>query len=71
MLVTRKITAHLKSSVIRLKQNNARVVLFLIDSHERITGPEEQLIRELTISGIVVNVLTESQMTQQQFEVNT
>ncbi|WP_027446355.1 DUF58 domain-containing protein [Pontibacillus marinus] len=71
MLVTRKITAHLKSSVIRLKQNNARVVLFLIDSHERITGSEEQMLRELTISGIVVNVLTESQMTQQQFEVNT
>ncbi len=71
MLVTRKVTAHLKSSVSRLKQNNARVVLFLIDSQERIGGAEEQLLRELTISGIVVNVLTESQMTQRQFEVNT
>lgn len=71
MLVTRKVTPHLKSSVTRLKQNNARIVLFLVDSRERIQEEEEQLLRELTISGIVVNVLTESHMTQQQFEVNT
>ncbi len=71
MLVTRSVTVPLKESIIRLKQNNARVVLFFIDSSERISEAEEQLLRNLTISGIVVNVLTERQMRQQQFEVNT
>ncbi|MCD5325994.1 MULTISPECIES: DUF58 domain-containing protein [Pontibacillus] len=71
MIVTRNLTPSLKTSVIRLKQKHARVVFFYIEAKEQISGEQRQLLRELEVSGVVVNVLSEAEMTQAKFEVST
>ncbi|WP_084103052.1 DUF58 domain-containing protein [Pontibacillus yanchengensis] len=71
MIVTNSLTPELKGTLTRLKQTHAHIVVFYIDASERVGPNEQQLVRELTISGIVVNVLTENEMSQNAFEVNT
>ncbi|MFC0525835.1 DUF58 domain-containing protein [Pontibacillus salicampi] len=71
MLVTNTLNADLKSTISRLKQHTGRVVLFYIDAADRIGALEKQIIRELQISGVVVNVMTEGELTKPVFEVST
>lgn len=71
MVVSRSLAPSLKTSLIRLKEKHARVVFFYIEAKEQITSEQRQFLRELGVSGVVVNVLSESEMTQVKFEVNT
>ncbi|KGX85843.1 hypothetical protein N784_06510 [Pontibacillus litoralis JSM 072002] len=71
MLVTTSLTLSLQESILQLIQSNNQIVLVYIDAQERIEATERQLIETLRASGVVVNVLTEKEMTKHVFEVNT
>lgn len=71
MLVTTNISPGLFETVAGMKQRSQRVILFLIQSTLQQTEEQESIIKKLKYSGVIINVLTEEDLVQQTFEVNT
>lgn len=71
MLVSHYIDKETQVALIKLAKKSKRVVFFYVRPHTQMTFQDHQMIKQMKGQGIIVNVLSEEQMTQQQFEVNT
>ncbi|WP_181347927.1 DUF58 domain-containing protein [Thalassobacillus sp. CUG 92003] len=71
MIVTSRIDGNMQKAIEKLMQKSKRVILFFIHPSDDMTFGNHQLLKQLSYKGVTVNVLTEEQLIQQEFEVNT
>lgn len=71
MVVSHQLDRDVQAALMKLAKKSKRLVFFYVRPHERLTFQDHQLIKQLKSRGIVVNLLSEEQMTQKEFEVNT
>ncbi|MRH44896.1 DUF58 domain-containing protein [Aquibacillus halophilus] len=70
MIVITYINPEIKQSIDIVKRKSKRVVVYLIQPLSKITNEDNQIINQLTIEGVIVNLLTEKVLISQRFEVN-
>ncbi|WP_027955708.1 DUF58 domain-containing protein [Halobacillus kuroshimensis] len=71
MVVSHELDRDVQAALSKLAKKSKRLVFFYVRPHERMTFQDHQLIKQLKSRGVVVNLLSEEQMTQKEFEVNT
>ncbi|MYL30037.1 DUF58 domain-containing protein [Halobacillus halophilus] len=71
MVVSHQLDRDVQAALMKLAKKSKRLVFFYVRPHERLTFQDHQLIKQLKSRAIVVNLLSEEQMTQKEFEVNT
>ncbi|WP_226584346.1 DUF58 domain-containing protein [Halobacillus litoralis] len=71
MLVSHQLDKDIQVSLIKLAKKSKRVVFFYVRPYNQVTLLDHQAVKELKAHGVIVNVLSEEQMTQQEFEVST
>ncbi|UOQ92000.1 DUF58 domain-containing protein [Halobacillus shinanisalinarum] len=71
LIVSHQLDMHLFTSLIRLAQKSKRVVLFYVKPRSQMEFQDHKLVKQLVSNGIVVNMISEDELTQQEFEVNT
>lgn len=71
MVVSHQLDQDVQAALSKLAKKSKRLVFFYVRPHERLTFQDHQLIKQLKSRGVVVNLLSEEQMTQKEFEVNT
>ncbi|KGX89286.1 hypothetical protein N781_09295 [Pontibacillus halophilus JSM 076056 = DSM 19796] len=70
-VVIKQLDEHVQQSIEWLKKRNSKVVLFLVMSEMKRDEEMEERLNQLSIKGIVANVMTENEMSHSAFEVKT
>ncbi|MCA0984402.1 DUF58 domain-containing protein [Halobacillus yeomjeoni] len=71
MVVSHQLNSDIHQSLLKLAKKCRRLIFFYIRPQEQMSFQDHQLIKQLKNHGILVNVLSEEQLTQREFEVNT
>ncbi|MCP3029970.1 DUF58 domain-containing protein [Halobacillus sp. A1] len=71
LIVSHHLDAQMLDSLTRLAQKSKRVVFFYVKPHEHLDFKQHKLVKQLNNKGIVVNVISEEELTKREFEVNT
>ncbi|SEH88339.1 Uncharacterized conserved protein, DUF58 family, contains vWF domain [Halobacillus karajensis] len=71
MIVSHYLDKDLQNEISKWMKRSKRIVFFYVCPHNQLSFQDHQAIKQLKSEGIVVNILSEDQLTQQQFEVNT
>ncbi|MFD1021050.1 DUF58 domain-containing protein [Thalassobacillus hwangdonensis] len=71
LVVTSEISLDLNKALERLSQKSKRVTLFVVRPKRHISELERKWLKQLSFHNITVNILTEDQFTQREFEVST
>ncbi|MDC3414215.1 DUF58 domain-containing protein [Aquibacillus sp. 3ASR75-11] len=58
-------------TVKRLRLKSKRVILFFVKPASTITEVDKRMMQELSLGGVIVNLITEEQLMKRKFEVNT
>lgn len=69
MVVTTKLDMETKQSLDRMKRKSKHVVVFLVKPANAVSEEERNHLRQLQVSGAIVNVITEEKLLKQKFEV--
>ncbi|RWZ57963.1 DUF58 domain-containing protein [Halobacillus fulvus] len=71
MVVSHTLDDDMRQSLIKLAKKSKRLVFFYIHSSKDMSFQDHQLLKQLKNNGVTVNTITEEQLTQREFEVNT
>lgn len=70
MIVTTHLDDMLESTIKQISQRSKRVVVHFVQAAQSITEHEHHIVKQLRLSGAVVNVLSEQQLIQHTIEVS-
>lgn len=71
MIVSHELNTDIQQAVLKLAKKSRRSIFFYVRPHNQMNFQDHQSIKQMKNQGIIVNVLSEEQLTQQEFEVNT
>ncbi|MFG6150041.1 DUF58 domain-containing protein [Halobacillus sp. B23F22_1] len=71
LIVSHQLNPLVLESLTRIAQKSKRVVFFYVKPQKQLDFQDRKLIKKLSNNRIVVNVITEEELTQREFEVNT
>ncbi|ARI78603.1 DUF58 domain-containing protein [Halobacillus mangrovi] len=71
MVVSHQLDAGIQQALVKLSKKSKRLVFFYVRPHKQMTFQDHQVIKQMKNQGILVNVLSEEQLIQREFEVNT
>ncbi|UOR10215.1 DUF58 domain-containing protein [Halobacillus amylolyticus] len=71
LIVSHHLDTQMFTSLTRLAQKSKRVVFFYVKPRSQMEFQDHKLVKQLVNNGIVVNVISEEELIQQEFEVNT
>ncbi|TGB01032.1 DUF58 domain-containing protein [Halobacillus salinus] len=71
MVVSPLLDEEIAQALVRLAKKSKRLVLFYVRSAKTMTFQDHQQIKQLKNQGVHVQLISEEQLTQQEFEVNT
>ncbi|MGP4060599.1 DUF58 domain-containing protein [Halobacillus sp. H74] len=71
MVVSHHLDNDIQVALSKLAKKSKRVVFFYVRPYKRMKFQDHQSVKQLKNQGVIVNVLSEEQLTQQEFEVNT
>ncbi|MCP3028390.1 DUF58 domain-containing protein [Halobacillus sp. A5] len=71
LIVSHELNPQLLETITRLTQKSKRLVFFYVRPQSQLDFEDHKLIKKMSSNKIVVNVLTEEELTKREFEVNT
>ncbi|WP_390217396.1 DUF58 domain-containing protein [Halobacillus seohaensis] len=70
-IVSHHLDVQVLESMTRIAQKSKRVIFFYVKPAKQLEFNDHKLMKKLTSSGVAVNLLSEDELVQQEFEVNT
>ncbi|WP_138417805.1 DUF58 domain-containing protein [Aquibacillus sediminis] len=70
LLVITYLDESMQQAIMQLKQKSKQVIVYIIQPASTISEQQTRLMYQLQVQGVRVNVLTEEQLIQKEFEVN-
>ncbi|WP_226035461.1 DUF58 domain-containing protein [Aquibacillus saliphilus] len=70
MIVITYLNSEIKQSIDMVKQKSNRIIIYLIKPSSKITSQDYQMIQQLSVEGVMINLITEEKLITQEFEVN-